>query len=174
MKAIVYTQYGPPEVLAYTDVAKPVPKDHQVLVKLHAVSLNASDWEGLTGKPLYARMGGLRKSRTHILGSDIAGTVEAAAPASRVSSRATRCLAISCGPLGGLAEYACAPERALALKPSGLTFDQAAAIPQGAVIALQGMRDKGKGPAGAGGPDQRRGRCAVRSPCSWPKCTGRR
>src|SRR5947209_1318857 len=73
MKAIVYTEYGSPDVLRLREVPKPVPTDDEVLIKVHAVSVNRSDWEGLTGKPLYGRIGGLRQ----ILGSDIAGCVEA-------------------------------------------------------------------------------------------------
>lgn len=78
MKAIVYTKYGPPDVLRLEEVEKPVPGDNEVLVKVHAVSLNASDWEFLSGTPLYIRMWGLFKPRRRILGSDIAGRVEAA------------------------------------------------------------------------------------------------
>ncbi|HXZ78139.1 MAG TPA: alcohol dehydrogenase catalytic domain-containing protein, partial [Streptosporangiaceae bacterium] len=78
MKAVVYTRYGPPDVLRLTEVQTPVPKDGQVLVQVHAVSLNATDWEGLRGTPLYARMRGPFRPRHHILGSDIAGRVEAA------------------------------------------------------------------------------------------------
>jgi NADPH:quinone reductase-like Zn-dependent oxidoreductase len=73
MKAIVYTQYGPPGVLQLVDVAKPTPKDDEVLIKVRAVSVNRSDWEGLRGKPLYARLGGLLRPRRQILGSDVAG-----------------------------------------------------------------------------------------------------
>jgi NADPH:quinone reductase-like Zn-dependent oxidoreductase len=78
MKAMVYTKYGPPDVLKLIEVAKPAPKDDEVLVKIHAVSINRSDWEGLIGKPLYARLGGLLKPGRQILGSDIAGRIEAA------------------------------------------------------------------------------------------------
>src|SRR6266487_5073478 len=77
MKAVVYTKYGPPDVLQFKEVAKPAPTDDEVLIKIHAVSVNRSDWEGLIGKPLYARIGGLRKPGNQILGSDIAGRVEA-------------------------------------------------------------------------------------------------
>jgi len=70
MKAVVYTRYGPPSVLGLADVKTPVPKENQVLVKVHAVSLNASDWEVLRGKPLYSRIGGPFRPRHHILGSD--------------------------------------------------------------------------------------------------------
>jgi len=75
MKAVVYTRYGGPDVLRLTDADTPAPGDRQVLVKVHAVSLNASDWEMLRGKPLYARIGGPFRPRHHILGSDIAGRV---------------------------------------------------------------------------------------------------
>ena len=77
MRAIVYTEYGPPEVLQLKEVAKPTPRDDEVLIKVQAVSVNRSDWEGLRGKPLYARIGGLLRPRHQILGSDIAGRVEA-------------------------------------------------------------------------------------------------
>src|SRR5262245_59970528 len=76
MKAIVYHEYGSPEVLKPADVDKPSPSDDELLIKVHAVSVNRSDWEGLVGKPLYARVGGLRKPSNTILGSDIAGRVE--------------------------------------------------------------------------------------------------
>ena len=78
MKAVVYTEYGPPDVLQLKEVAKPTPKDDEVLIKVHAVSVNRSDWEALRGKPLYARIGGLLRPRHQILGSDIAGRVEMA------------------------------------------------------------------------------------------------
>jgi Alcohol dehydrogenase GroES-like domain len=78
MKAIVYSRYGSPDVLQLAEVEKPVPKDDELLIKVRAVSVNRSDWEGLTGKPLYARIGGLLKPRGQILGSDIAGHVEMA------------------------------------------------------------------------------------------------
>jgi hypothetical protein len=77
MKAVVYTRYGSPDVLRFTDVERPAPKDNEVLVKVHAVSLNASDWEVLRGKPLYSRIAGPFRPRHHILGSDIAGRVAA-------------------------------------------------------------------------------------------------
>jgi NADPH:quinone reductase-like Zn-dependent oxidoreductase len=76
MKAIVYHQYGSPDVLKLEEVAKPIPTDDQILVRVHAVSVNRSDWEALIGEPLYARVGGLFKPSNKILGSDIAGTVE--------------------------------------------------------------------------------------------------
>jgi NADPH:quinone reductase-like Zn-dependent oxidoreductase len=144
MKAIVYTKYGPPEVLQLIEVAKPTPRDDEVLIKVQAISVNRSDWEGLIGKPLYARIGGLLKPRHHILGSDIAGRVEMAGRKIRRFQPGDEVFGDILPRLGGFAEYVCARESALALKPASVTFEQAAAIPQAAVIALQGIRDKGQ------------------------------
>ena len=144
MKAIVYTKYGPPDVLQLKEVAKPIPRDDEVLIKVQAVSVNRSDWEGLRGKPLYARIGGLLKPRHPILGSDIAGRVEMAGRNVRRFQPGDEVFGDISGCLGGFAEYVCARESALALKPASMTFEEAAAIPQGAVIALQGIRDKGQ------------------------------
>jgi len=144
MKAIVYTKYGPPDVLQLKEVAKPTPKDDEVLIKVQAVSVNRSDWEGLIGKPLYARIGGLRKPRRQILGSDIAGRVEMAGKNIKRFQPGDEVFGDILGRMGGFAEYVCARESALALKPASMTFEEVAAIPQAAVIALQGIRDKGK------------------------------
>jgi NADPH:quinone reductase-like Zn-dependent oxidoreductase len=144
MKAIVYTKYGPPEVLQLKEVAKPTPKDDEVLIKVQAVSVNRSDWEGLRGKPLYARIGGLLRPRQQILGSDIAGRVEMAGRNIRRFQPGDEVFGDILPRLGGFAEYVCAREGALALKPPSMTFEEAAAIPQAAVIALQGIRDKGQ------------------------------
>lgn len=144
MQAIVYEKYGSPAVLHLAELKKPVPAQDEVLIKVHAVSINGSDLEGLIGKPLYARTRGLFKPGHPILGSDIAGRVEAAGknntefkPGDEVFGEI---------PLyhGGFAEYVCTHGRTLALKPAGLSFEQAAAIPQGGVIALQGIRAKGQ------------------------------
>src|SRR5919107_1999149 len=144
MKAIVYTRYGPPDVLQLKEVAKPTPKDDEVLIRVQAASVNRSDWEGLRGKPLYARIGGLLRPRQHILGSDIAGRVEMAGRNVSRFRPGDEVFGDILGRLGGFAEYVCAPENRLALKPAGMTFEEAAAIPQSAVIALQGIRDKGQ------------------------------
>jgi len=144
MKAVVCTRYGGPEVLRLTDADIPVPGDGQVLVQVHAVSLNASDWEALRGKPLYARIGGPFRPRHHVLGSDIAGRVAV------TGRNVTRFKAgddvfadiLSC--MGGFAEYVCVPQAVLAPVPAGLTYEQAAALPQAGVIALQGVRDTGR------------------------------
>src|SRR4029077_9592871 len=142
MKAIVYTRYGPPEVLQLEEVARPSLKDHEVLIKVHAVSVNRSDWEGLLGTPLYARFGGLLRPRRHILGSDVAGRVEAAGRSVRQFHTGDDVFGDISEGMGGFAEYVCARESALALKPAGMTFEEASAIPQAAVISLQGIRDK--------------------------------
>lgn len=144
MKAIVYTNYGPPEVLRIKEVAKPAPTDDEVLIKIQAVSVNRSDWEGLIGKPLYARIGGLLKPRRQVLGSDIAGRVEMVGRNIRRFQPGDEVFGDILGRLGGFAEYVCAREKSLALKPAGMTFEEVAAIPQAAVIALQGIRDKGQ------------------------------
>jgi NADPH:quinone reductase-like Zn-dependent oxidoreductase len=144
MKAIVCTKYGPPDVLQLKEVERPTPKDNEVLIKVQAVSLNRSDWEGLTGTPLYARLGGLLRPRHQILGSDIAGRVETAGRNIRRFQPGDEVFGDILGRNGGFAEYVCAHEGALALKPASMKFEEAAAIPQAAVIALQGIRDKGQ------------------------------
>ncbi|RPJ26077.1 MAG: NAD(P)-dependent alcohol dehydrogenase [Chloroflexi bacterium] len=144
MKAIVYYKYGSPDVLKLQEVAMPTPTDNEVLIKVHAVSINGSDREGLIGKPLYARIGGLRKPGYPILGSDIAGRVEKAGKNITQFKPGDEVFGEIPGYHGGFAEYACAPESTLARKPANMTFEAAAAIPQGGVIALQGIREKGQ------------------------------
>lgn len=143
MKAIVNEQYGSPDVLRMVDLAKPAPTDDQVLVKIFAVSLNGSDREGLVGKPLYARIGGLTRPGNPILGSDIAGRVEAVGKNVAEFKPGDAVFGESPGYHGGLAEYVCASPKLLAHKPAALSFAQASTIPQAGVIALQGMREKG-------------------------------
>jgi NADPH:quinone reductase-like Zn-dependent oxidoreductase len=143
MKAIVYTQYGSPDVLQATEVGKPVPGDDEVLVRVRAVSLNASDWEFLTGSPAYIRMWGLLRPKLRILGSDIAGQVEAVGKSVRRFRPGDAVYGDILERKGGFAEYVCAPEKALTVKPQSMTFEQAAAIPQAATIALQSVLDKG-------------------------------
>lgn len=144
MKAVVYTRYGTPDVLALADVPTPVPKDDEVLVRVHAVSLNLSDWEGLRGKPLYARIGGLRRPRRHILGSDIAGRVSAVGRDVTLFQPGDDVFADILNYLGGFAEYVSIPESVLAAMPSGMTYEEAAAMPQAGAIALQGIISKGQ------------------------------
>lgn len=144
MKAVVYTRYGPPDVLRLADLDTPVPGDDQVLVKVHAVSLNASDWEALRGKPLYARIGGPFRPRHRILGSDIAGRVAAAGRSATMFGPGDDVFGDILRHMGGFAEYVCVPQTALAAMPAGLTYEQAAALPQAGAIAWQGIRDKGQ------------------------------
>lgn len=144
MKAVVRHEYGFPDVLRLEEVQKPTPEDNQVLIKVLAVSINLSDWEGLRGKPFYARIGGLLRPGNMILGSDIAGRVEAVGKNAKRFKPGDEVFGLMTDYAGGLAEYACKSEKALALKPAGMTFEEAAAIPQAAFIALQGIRDKGQ------------------------------
>src|SRR5215207_9327570 len=142
MKAIVYYKYGSPDVLQMQEVEKPVPTDDQLLIKVHAVSLNRSDWEALTGKPFYTRMGGLRKPGNPILGSDVAGRVELVGKNNPQFRVGDEIFGEMSSYHDGFAEYVCSSGKAWALKPASLTFEQAASIPQAGVIALQGIRDK--------------------------------
>ena len=148
MKAVVYTRYGGPDVLRLTDADTPVPGDGQVLVKVHAVSLNASDWEALRGRPAYARIGGPFRPRHHILGSDIAGRVAAMGRNATRFKPGDDVFADILSFMGGFAEYVCVPQTALAPMSAGLTYEQAAALPQAGAIALQGIRDTGRVQAG--------------------------
>jgi NADPH:quinone reductase-like Zn-dependent oxidoreductase len=144
MKAVVYKRYGSPDVLRFTDVEQPTPKDNQVLVKVLAVSLNRSDWEALRGKPAYARITGPLRPRHHILGSDIAGRVEATGRATTKFQPGDDVFADILSSMGGFAEYVCVPETALAPLPAGMSYEEAAALPQAGAIALQGIWDKGR------------------------------
>jgi len=144
MKAVVYARYGGPGVLRLTDTDIPVPGDGQVLVQVRAVSLNASDWEVLRGKPLYSRIGGPFRPRHHVLGSDIAGRVAATGRNVTRFKSGDDVFADILSSMGGFAEYVCVPQAALAPVPDGLTYEQAAALPQAGAIALQGIRDTGR------------------------------
>lgn len=144
MKAIVYSEYGSPDVLKLQEVETPTPRDDQILLKIHAVSINGSDREALVGKPFYVRMGGLRKPGYPILGSDIAGRVEIVGKNNTHFQVGDEVFGELPGYHGGFAQYACTDGSILAKKPGTLTFEEAAAIPQGGVIALNGIRKKGK------------------------------
>ena len=142
MKAIVYSKYGSPDVLELTEVEKPTPKDNEVLVKVHAVSLNAPDLDYLRGR-FFARFQGLFKPKFKILGSDIAGRVELIGknvtqiqPGNEIFVNS-----FECG-FGAFAEYVCIPENLVMLKPASMTFEEASTLPSSAIIALQGLRDK--------------------------------
>ena len=150
MKAIVLHKYGSPDVLNLEEVQKPIPKDNEVLVKVHAASVNAGDWHLMRADPFLIRlMFGLLKPKHSILGSDVAGRVEAVGrnvthfqPGDEVFGD------VAGNGFGAFAEYVSAPEDTFVSKPSSLTFEEAAAVPLAAVTALQGLRDHGQIQAG--------------------------
>jgi NADPH:quinone reductase-like Zn-dependent oxidoreductase len=146
MKAMVYTEYGSPDVLRLEEVEKPTPGEGEVLVVVRAASVNYPDWSFVRGEPFMVRLmgAGLFRPKNPILGADIAGRVEA------VGSNATQFQPgdevygdISACGFGGFAEYVAVPENVLARKPANATFEEAAAVPMAAVVALQGLRDEG-------------------------------
>jgi NADPH:quinone reductase-like Zn-dependent oxidoreductase len=142
MKAIVYTQYGSPDVIQFKEVEKPTPGANEVLIKIHAASVNAADWHYLRGTPLLFRLSaGLLKPKNIFLGADVAGRVEAVGrdvttfrPGDEVFGD------LSESGRGTFAEYVCAPENALVLKPANISYEEAAAVPVAAVTALQALR----------------------------------
>ncbi len=145
MKAVVYTKYGSPEVLQLKEVEKPIPKDDEVLIKVHAASINSWDWEMLTGRPFEYRLlsGILIPKKTKILGCDIAGKIEAVGKTIKQFHPGDDVFGDLCeGFWGGFAEYVCARENELTLKPAGMTFEEAAATPQAGLLALQGLCNK--------------------------------
>jgi len=145
MRAMVYARYGPPDVLQLKEVEKPIPKDDEVLVEVHAASINDWDWGLLQGVPLANRLeNGLFKPKKKILGSDIAGRVETLGKNVKRFKPGDEVYGDLSGRWGGFADYVCARERSLALKPAGMSFIEAAAIPQAAMLAVQGLLDKGQ------------------------------
>ena len=144
MKAIVHRQYGSPDVLRCEDIDKPATGDDDVLISVRAASVNPLDWHLMRGSPYALRaQSGLRAPRGGVarLGADLAGRVEA------VGRNVTRFQPgdeVFGASRGAFAEYVCARERALALKPATVTFEQAAAVPVAGCTALQGLRDKGR------------------------------
>jgi len=144
MKAIVYEKYGSPDVLQLQEIEKPTPKDNEVLVKVHTASINAADLEYLRGTAMI-RMGGLLKPKNQILGSDIAGRVEAVGRNIKQFQPGDDIFGDSFYyGFGAFAEYVCVPEKALALKPASMTFEEVVTLPQSGLLALQGLRDKRK------------------------------
>jgi NADPH:quinone reductase-like Zn-dependent oxidoreductase len=142
MKAIVYHNYGSPDVLKCEDIEKPTAGDDEVLIKVRAASVNPLDCHFMRGKPYFVRiLAGLRKPKVTRLGVDVAGQVEA------VGRNVTRFKPgdeVFGACRGAFAEYACASELALVMKPDNVTFEQAASVPVAAFTALQGLRDKGQ------------------------------
>ena len=138
MKAVVYDRYGSPDVLHVDDVPVPSPAAGQVRIRVAATSVNLSDWECLRGSPAYARIGGLRHPAHRTLGSDIAGVVDEVGEGVTGFRAGDEVYGDNLALMGGFAEYALAPESALARKPAQLTFAEASTIPQAGAIALQG------------------------------------
>jgi NADPH:quinone reductase-like Zn-dependent oxidoreductase len=146
MKAIVYTEYGSLDVLNFEEVPRPTPGDDEVLVEVHASSVNFGNLILVSGKPLISRLwSGPFKPKDPIPGGDIAGRVEAVGSSVRQFQPGDEVYGdlSGCG-FGAYAEYVAAPENMLALKPANLTFEEAAAVPQAALVALQGLRDVGQ------------------------------
>jgi NADPH:quinone reductase-like Zn-dependent oxidoreductase len=155
MKAAVYTRYGPPDVVQIKDVERPVPKDNEVLIQVHAASVNALDGGIMKGRPYLARLlFGLRKPKVTRLGVDVAGQVKAVGtnvtqftPGDQVFGVCIRDPQASGVAVwvsqGAFAEYVCAPSSTVVIKPENVTFEQAAAVPVAALTALQGLRDTG-------------------------------
>jgi len=146
MKAMVYTKYGPPDVLGLMEVEKPAPRDDEILLKVRAASVNSADCHLLRGKPYIARLQlGLRKPKDRILGCDVAGQVEAVGKNVTMLQPGDEVFG---SPFmrgyGAFAECVCVPEDRLAPKPATLSFEQAATVPLAASTALQGLRDHGR------------------------------
>jgi NADPH:quinone reductase-like Zn-dependent oxidoreductase len=144
VKAIVYYKYGTPDVLELKEIDKPVPKDDEVLIKIYAVSINDWDLGLLDGDFINRILNGIRKPKRKILGSDIAGRIEAIGKNVNQFKPGDEVYGDLSGQWGGFAEYVCAKEKFLALKPAAMSFETAAAIPQAAMLAVQGLIDKGK------------------------------
>lgn len=141
MKAILFTEYGSPDVLQLQQVEKPTPNDKQVLIKVRAASANPLDWHHMRGSPFLVRMGGgLRKPKNTRLGADMAGQIEAVGKDVTLFKPGDTVYGVGDG---AYAEYACASEDNLATKPANMTFEEAAAVPVAALTALQGLRDTG-------------------------------
>jgi NADPH:quinone reductase-like Zn-dependent oxidoreductase len=140
MKAIIYHNYGSPDVLKLEEVEKPAPSDDEVLIQVHAASVNATDWHAMRGEPFFVRLmgNGVLKPKNKILGVDAAGRVEAVGRNTEQFQPGDE--VYGCGEFGAFAEYVCASEDALALKPANRSFEEAAAVPAAAITALQGLR----------------------------------
>ena len=144
MKAIIYTEYGGPEVLHLAEVEKPVPADDEVLIKVYAACINDWDWGLLQGDFVNRILNGLFKPKRKILGSDIAGQIESIGKNVSKFKIGDEVYGDLSGNWGGLAEYVCGKEKALVLKPASMSFVDAASIPQAAMLAVQGLIDSGR------------------------------
>ena len=147
MKAIIITKYGPPDVLELREVTKPTPRENEVLIKVHASSVNFNNLANVTGEPFLVRLfgGGLLKPNQNTPGNDIAGRVEAVGGNIKQFQPGDEVFGdiIQSG-VGAFAEYVCVPENVLALKPANVTFEEAAVVPEAGLVALQALRDKGQ------------------------------
>ena len=152
MKAVVLTQYGSADVLQVRDIDKPTPKADEVLIKIHASSINAADKYIMSGSPFLVRLmtgGILNPPKNKVLGADVAGIVDAVGADVKQFKVGDEVFADMSGVAsGGYAEYATVPEKITVLKPSNISFEQAASVPLAAVTALQGLRDYGNISAG--------------------------
>ena len=142
MKAVIYTKHGSPDVLEVQDVPKPTPKDDEVLIRVYAASINALEWRRFTSALIVMRIVGaaLRQPKDKFLGVDLAGCVESVGATVKQFRVGDEVFGLR---RGAFAEYVCAPEDRLALKPTNLSFEAAAAVPLAALTALQGIRDQG-------------------------------
>ena len=146
MKAVTFTKYGDPDALQLKEVERPIPNDNEVLVNVHAASINSWDWELLRGTPFLNRLmfGLLKPKKINILGCDIAGEVKALGNSIKHLQIGDAVFGdLSANSWGGFAEYLCAPEDALTIKPASISYEQAASIPQAALLAFQAVVDRG-------------------------------
>src|SRR5580658_4875806 len=142
MQAVVYHRYGSPDVLEFEEIPKPTPTEDQVLIRVHAASVNPYDWHFMRATPSLIRlMTGLRRPKFPRLGADVAGVVEAVGAKAAPFKPGDAVFGMA---KGSFAEYACAPASQLAVKPKEISFEQAACLPIAGITALQGVRDKGK------------------------------
>ncbi|SDC96327.1 NAD(P)-dependent alcohol dehydrogenase [Glycomyces harbinensis] len=155
MRAVIQDRYGTAEAIGVDDLPEPVPADDEILIEVKAVSLNGSDRENLAGSPFYSRLGGLRRPRNPVPGSDVAGIVVSAGRSVTEYAKGDEVYGELAGYRGGLAEYVATSPRLLARKPTGMSFMDAAAIPQAGCIAYRATRGIGPGDRvlvnGAGG-----------------------
>ncbi|HRG81018.1 MAG TPA: NAD(P)-dependent alcohol dehydrogenase [Chitinophagaceae bacterium] len=144
MKAIIYRKYGGPDQLQLEDIPKPVQRKNEVLIKIHTASINSWDWDLLKGKPFLVRLlGGLSKPKHQVLGADIAGIVESVGTDVKSFKSGDAVFGDIAGAgFGGFAEYVSVPEKLLAKIPEGISFEQAACLPQAGLLAMQGLRYK--------------------------------